>query len=100
MEDLKGKEYVNRQKGSGTRILFDFLAKKSVLDVSELHGYDREEFTHTAVAAAIAAGTADAGLGILSAARIYGLDFIPVADEQYDLLIAQAALELERLNGS
>lgn len=95
IEDLKGKEYVNRQKGSGTRILFDFLAKKSVLDVSELRGYDREEFTHTAVAAAIAAGTADAGLGILSAARIYGLDFIPVADEQYDLLIAQAALELE-----
>lgn len=95
MEDLKGSEYVNRQKGSGTRVLFDFLAKNSGLDVSELHGYDREEFTHTAVAAAIAAGTADAGLGILSAARIYGLDFIPVANEQYDLLIAQAALELE-----
>ena len=94
-EDLIGKEYVNRQKGSGTRILCDFQAKQLGLDTSQIHGYEREEFTHTAVAAAIAAGTADAGLGILSAAKIYGLDFIPVSEEQYDLLIAESALELE-----
>jgi len=93
--DLAGVEYVNRQKGSGTRILFDHLAHQMGLDTAALKGYEREEFTHTAIAAAIAAGTADAGLGILSAARIYDLEFIPVADEQYDLLIAEEAIELE-----
>ncbi len=93
--DVAGVEYVNRQKGSGTRILCDHLASQSGMVTASVRGYAREEFTHTAVAAAIAAGTADAGLGILSAARIYDLDFIPVADEQYDLLIAEEALQLE-----
>ncbi len=93
--DLIGHTYVNRQKGSGTRILFDYYANKMNLDISVIQGYEREEFTHTAVAAAIAAGTADAGMGILSAAKIYGLDFIPICNEQYDLLIAEDALELE-----
>lgn len=92
--DLVGINYVNRQKGSGTRILSDYQSKLIGLDTSTIHGYDREEFTHTAVAAAIAAGSADAGLGILSAARIYGLDFIPICDEQYDLLIADSAMDL------
>jgi len=93
--DLAELEFVNRQKGSGTRILFDHLAGQVGMNLDSLRGYNREEFTHTAVAAAIAAGTADAGLGILAAAKIYDLDFIPVADEQYDLLIAEEALELE-----
>jgi putative molybdopterin biosynthesis protein len=93
--DLVGLEYVNRQKGSGTRILCDYLAKQNKLDTATIRGYEREEFTHTAVAAAIAAGTADAGMGILSAARIYNLDFIPLCEEQYDLLFAEDALELE-----
>jgi len=93
--DFVGLDFVNRQKGSGTRILCDYLVKKIGLEPSAIRGYDREEFTHTAVAAAIAAGTADAGLGILSAAKIYGLDFIPICDEQYDLLIANYALNLE-----
>jgi putative molybdopterin biosynthesis protein len=94
-KDIVGKRYVNRQKGSGTRILCDFLARQEGLDTSLILGYEREEYTHTAVAAAIAAGTADAGLGILSAARIYNLDFVPICEEQYDLLIAENALELE-----
>ncbi|HOJ00155.1 MAG TPA: molybdopterin biosynthesis protein [Anaerolineaceae bacterium] len=93
--DLVDLSYVNRQKGSGTRVLCDFLAKQNGVDTSLIHGYEREEFTHTAVAAAIAAGTADAGLGILAAARIYGLDFIPIAEEEYDLLIAADAYETE-----
>ncbi|NPV42041.1 MAG: molybdopterin biosynthesis protein [Anaerolineae bacterium] len=93
--DLVGLEYVNRQKGSGTRILCDYLAKQNKLDTAAIHGYEREEYTHTAVAAAIASGTADAGMGILSAARIYNLDFIPLCEEQYDLLFAEDALELE-----
>jgi putative molybdopterin biosynthesis protein len=94
-KDIVGKRYVNRQKGSGTRILCDYLARQEGLDTSLIPGYEREEYTHTAVAAAIAAGTADAGLGILSAARIYNLDFVPICEEQYDLLIAENALELE-----
>lgn len=93
--DLVWLEYVNRQKGSGTRILCDYLAKQNKLDTTAIRGYEREEFTHTAVAAAVAAGTADAGMGILSAARIYGLGFIPLCEEQYDLLFAEDALELE-----
>jgi putative molybdopterin biosynthesis protein len=96
--DLIGLDFVNRQKGSGTRVLCDFLAKQNGVDTSLIRGYDREEFTHTAVAAAIAAGTADAGLGILAAAKMYGLDFIPIADEEYDLLVAGDAYETEAVN--
>ena len=73
-----GIAYVNRQRGSGTRILCDYLLKRDGIDAARIDGYTREEMTHTAVAAQIAGGTADCGLGILSAARIYGLDFIPV----------------------
>jgi len=93
IRDLRapGLRYVNRQKGSGTRILIDYLCKREGVDPAGIYGYDREEFTHTAVAAQIAAGTADAGMGIYSAAKLYGLDFLPVCVEQYDLLIPDAA---------
>lgn len=96
LQDLAklGMRYVNRQKGSGTRILCDYICKREGLASSAIYGYDREEFTHTAVAALIAAGSADAGLGIYSAAKLYGLDFIPVCTEQYDLLAAEDAWEL------
>lgn len=90
----KGLRYVNRQKGSGTRVLMDFLCKKEGIDPAKIYGYDREEFTHTSVAAQIASGTADAGMGILSAAKIYDLDFLPVCLEQYDLLIPDDAWDL------
>lgn len=83
--------YVNRQKGSGTRILIDYLCKKLELDSGKIYGYDREEFTHTSVAAQIASGTADAGMGIYSAAKLYDLDFLPVCMEQYDLLVPDSA---------
>jgi len=82
-----GLRYVNRQKGSGTRILIDYLCKKDGIDTSKIYGYEREEFTHTSVAALIAAGSADAGLGVYSAAKLYDLDFVEVCQEQYDLLI-------------
>ena len=85
--------YVNRQKGSGTRILIDYLCRQAGVDTGKIYGYDREEFTHTSVAAQVASGSADAGLGILSAAKLYDLDFIPVYNEQYDLLIPDAAWE-------
>ena len=90
---LDGVRYVNRQKGSGTRILADYLCRKERVDTGAVYGYDREEFTHTAVAAQIASDTADAGMGIYSAARLYGLDFLPVCMEQYDLLISDSAWE-------
>ena len=82
-----GIRYVNRQKGSGTRILTDYLCKQDNLDVTAIYGYDREELTHTSVAAQIVSGSADAGMGIYSAAKLYDLDFIPICIEEYDLLI-------------
>ena len=89
-----GLRYVNRQKGSGTRILIDYLFKQYGIDASKIYGYSREEYTHTSVAALIAADSADAGLGIYSAAKLYDLDFIPVCDEQYDLLISDRAWDM------
>ena len=86
-----GIRYVNRQKGSGTRILIDYLCKQENIDTGTIYGYDREEFTHTSVAAQIASGTADAGMGIYSAASLYELDFLPICMEQYDLLIPDYA---------
>ena len=83
--------YVNRQKGSGTRILTDYLCKQEGLDTNAIYGYDREELTHTSVAAQIASGSADAGMGIYSAAKLYDLDFINVCIEEYDLIIPDHA---------
>ncbi|MDO5331051.1 MAG: molybdopterin biosynthesis protein [Bacillota bacterium] len=93
VEDITKLRYVNRQKGSGTRILIDYLLKKGGINSEDINGYEREETTHTAVAAQIAAGTADAGMGIYSAAKIYDLDFIPICLEQYDLLVSDQAYE-------
>lgn len=90
----EGLSYVNRQKGSGTRILADYQCRKHNIDTSKIYGYNREEYTHTSVAALIAAGSADAGLGIYSAAKLYGLEFVPVCLEQYDLLIPDHAFAL------
>ncbi len=87
----EGRSYVNRQKGSGTRILADYVCKRDGIDSSKMYGYDHEEFTHTAVAALVEAGSADAGLGIYSAAKMYGLGFVPVCEEQYDLLVPDYA---------
>lgn len=79
--------FVNRQRGSGTRILLDHWIKKENLDFKNLQGYDYEVATHLDVAMAIKNGTAEAGLGIMEAAKIVGLDFIPLAKEEYDFLI-------------
>ena len=86
-----GVRYVNRQKGSGTRILTDYLCKQDALDTAAIYGYDREELTHTSVAAQIVSGSADAGMGIYSAAKLYDLDFIPLCIEEYDLIIPDHA---------
>ena len=87
----EGIRYVNRQKGSGTRILTDYLCKQENLNTTAIYGYDREELTHTSVAAQIVSGSADAGMGIYSAANLYDLDFIPICIEEYDLIIPDHA---------
>lgn len=79
-------EYVNRQRGAGTRMLLDYQLQKLGIECSKIAGYDKEVGTHMAVAATIAGGAADAGMGIRAAAKALGLDFIPVAQEQYDLI--------------
>ena len=87
----EGIRYVNRQKGSGTRILTDYLCKQNGIDADAIYGYEREELTHTSVAAQIVSGSADAGMGIYSAAKLYDLDFIPICIEEYDLIIPDHA---------
>jgi len=89
--------YVNRQRGAGTRVLLDHELRLKGLDPSTISGYTREEHTHLGVAAAVAAGRADAGLGIQAAARAFGLDFVPVAQEPYDLVLRTAGLDSEVL---
>ena len=86
-----GVRYVNRQKGSGTRILTDYLCKQNALNADAIYGYDREELTHNSVAVQIASASADAGMGIYSAAKLYDLDFIPICIEEYDLIIPDHA---------
>ena len=85
--------FINRQPGSGTRVLLDFKLTQLGIETSSIHGYHHEEFTHMAIAVAVASGLADTGLGILSAADALGLDFIPVGDEQYDLLMLRSFYE-------
>jgi putative molybdopterin biosynthesis protein len=98
LEDLAraGVRFVNRQPGSGTRVLLDFELKKRGIDPVSIAGYEREEFTHMAVGVAIASGLADAGLGVRAAANALGLDFLPVASEQFDLLMARPFYESPR----
>jgi len=99
--DLKDSKirYVNRQKGSGTRILLDYQLRLSGIDQKSIYGYDREELTHLSVAVQIAAGSADAGLGIYSAAKVYGLDFVPVCWESYDFITTKEFIEDEKVAG-
>jgi putative molybdopterin biosynthesis protein len=92
-----GLRYVSRQRGAGTRVLLDHELGRLGIDPGRIEGYPREEPTHLAVAAAVAAGRADAGLGIMAAAQAYGLDFVPVTREPYDLVIAPGALDTPQL---
>ena len=88
-----GIRFVNRQPGSGTRVLLDYELKKLSIDGATIAGYEREEFTHMAVGVAVASGLADAGLGVRAAAQALTLEFIPIASEQYDLLIERRFFE-------
>ncbi len=88
IEDLKQKRlsFINRQRGSGTRILFDYLLKQKKIKPDDIKGYDREVFTHLETGIIVKRGEADCGIGIMAVAKILGLDFIPIADEKYELL--------------
>jgi putative molybdopterin biosynthesis protein len=85
--------YVNRQRGAGTRVLLDYELGRLGLRPEDIRGYEREEYTHLAVAAIVASGAADCGLGIHSAAAALGLDFISLFQERYDLAIPKPYFE-------
>ncbi len=91
VENLKsqGLRYINRQRGAGTRILFDWHLKRAGLKPADVDGYAKEESTHMAVAVNVLTGAADCGMGIYAAARALGLDFVPLARERYDLAIPE-----------
>lgn len=85
--------FINRQRGAGTRVLLDYRLKQIGINPRAIHGYERQEFTHLAVAAAVASGAADCGMGILAAARALDLDFVPLDHERYDLIIPRQYYE-------
>ncbi len=95
IEDLArtGIRYVNRQAGSSTRALLEFELDRLDIARTWLHGYQREEPTHLAVAASVASGRFDCGLGVLAAARAFGLDFVPVVQEPFDLVTQASSME-------
>jgi putative molybdopterin biosynthesis protein len=80
-------QFINRQRGAGTRLLLDYHLRRLGIDPGAVRGYAREEYTHLAVAAAVASGAADCALGIRAAARALGLDFLPLERERFDLVI-------------
>ena len=84
-----GVSFVNRQKGSGSRVLLDCRMSEAGLGGEQISGYEREEYTHWAVAMAVRSGLADVGLGIRSAATTMGLDFIPLEEEEFDFLVPE-----------
>jgi putative molybdopterin biosynthesis protein len=92
--DLVRCRYINRQRGAGTRLLLDYTLRRAGLAPEQIDGYSREAATHMAAAAVVQSGGADAGLGIFSAAAALGLDFIPLADEEYDFVLHPRFLEL------
>jgi putative molybdopterin biosynthesis protein len=97
LEDLGGGayRYVNRQRGAGTRVLLDYRLGQLGITPESIPGYGREEYTHLAVAAAVKSGRGDCGLGIAAAAHALGLDFIPLEQERYELIVPVHIYESE-----
>ena len=87
---VENVRFVNRQRGAGTRVLLDYHLSSLGIESDQVQGYDQEEYTHLAVAAAVASGRADCGLGIAAAAKALDLDFLPLFQERYDLIIPEA----------
>jgi len=99
LDDLTRPEvrYVNRQRGAGTRVLLDYHLRRIGISSSSIQGYGQEEYTHLGVAAAVASGRADCGLGIPAAAQSLDLDFVPLFQETYQLIIPKIFAESELL---
>lgn len=99
LQDLLREDviFINRQRGAGTRVLLDYHLNSMKIEPNQVHGYDDEEYTHLAVAAAVASGRADCGLGIPAAAQALELDFVPLFHERYDLVIPQVHAESDLL---
>jgi len=95
--DLAGRAFINRQRGSGTRMLLDYELKKAGIDPATLPGYEREVTTHIAVALAVKSGEADAGMCVYSAAKALNLPFVPVAQERYELAFRKEHTDDPRL---
>ena len=91
--DLRGARYINRQRGAGTRVLFDYLLAQHAISAADIEGYEREEVTHLAVAAAVADGIGDCGMGLRGAADALGLDFIGLTWERFDLAIPRRHMQ-------
>jgi putative molybdopterin biosynthesis protein len=90
-------QFVNRQRGAGTRVLLDYHLNALAMSADSIIGYTREEYTHLGVAAAIASGRADCGLGIAAAAQALDLDFVPLFQERYDLVVPKTFADGELL---
>ncbi len=91
-------QFVNRQRGAGTRVLLDYHLSLMSIPKESIAGYNQEEYTHLGVASAVASGRADCGLGIAAAAQALDLDFIPLFQERYDLVIPKSFAEDELLS--
>lgn len=89
--------FINRQNGAGTRLLTDKTLKDLGIDPNDINGYEHEEYTHMSVAAAIANGSVNCGMGILAAANALNIDFVPVAEERYDLIIPKQFLDDKKI---
>ena len=100
IEDLVRSDvtFINRQAGSGTRILFDYSLGRLGLSGESIRGYDQEEYTHMSVAVNVLSGRADAGMAIHASARALGLEFLPVAEERYDLVIPETSRDIPVLD--
>jgi molybdate-binding protein len=96
LEDLTRDDvtFVNRQAGSGTRVLFDYKLELAGIAPEAVKGYDHEEFTHMAIAVDVLSGAADCGMGIFAAAKALNLDFVPMVQEQYDVIIRSSLLDM------
>ena len=99
LEDLSRPEvqFVNRQRGAGTRVLLDYHLNLMAIPQSSIEGYSQEEYTHLGVAASVASGRVDCGLGIAAAAQALDLDFVPLFQERYDLVIPRQFADDELL---
>ena len=99
IDDIKKEKlvFVNRQNGSGTRLLTDYLIKKANIDKNDIIGYKTEVLTHTAVASAVISGNADIGIGIESVARQMGLLYKPLEKEEYDFLIPKKIINSQKV---